>query len=320
MKSLNTYLTEALEGSKMKYTGKHTQFADIIIENDKGEILILRRANYMKNFKTCWCIPGGNVDVKDKNTVDTVVRETMEETGIEIDMAQQLKLKPIFTYKFENGNVSDIYYIKLENTPDVKLSREHSKYEWVRFSDEKIDGRKWVPETFTILQKWEQKPLNERLIVNKNYNANTYANDISRMNWKYESDQWQTTWKLLGDVESLDIFKKWFEHNIISEIKPDANAALENVKNYDCVIGIGKERFNICRYDSGSYEGYHIFSEFGVTKQARIMYNKSNKPDGFELLDNKWGWWKVSKNIKCYIVEDKLFEELNTLYKKLIRR
>jgi len=170
MKSLNTYIAEALEGSRMKYIGKHTHFADIIIENGNGEILILRRANYMKNFRTCWCIPGGTVDAKDKNTVETVVRETMEETGIEIDMAQQLKLKPIFTYKFENGNVSDIYYIKLENTPDVKLSKEHSKYEWVRFSDEKIDGRKWVPETFTILQKWEQKPLNERLIVNKNYN------------------------------------------------------------------------------------------------------------------------------------------------------
>lgn len=169
MKSLNTYLVEALDGSRMKYVGKHTQFADIIIENDRGEILILRRANYMKNFRTCWCIPGGNVDAKDKNTVETVVRETMEETGIEIDMAQQLKLKPIFTHKFENGNVSDIYYIKLENTPDVKLSKEHSKYEWVRFSDEKIDGRKWVPETFTILQKWEQKPLNERLIINKDY-------------------------------------------------------------------------------------------------------------------------------------------------------
>lgn len=171
MKSLNIYLTEALDGSRMKYTGKHTQFADIIIENEKGEILILRRANYMKNFRTCWCIPGGNVDAKDKNTVDTVVRETMEETGIEIDMAQQLKLKPIFTYKFENGNVSDIYYIKLENTPDVKLSREHSKYEWVRFSDEKIDARKWVPETFTILQKWETKPMNEKLIVNKDYTS-----------------------------------------------------------------------------------------------------------------------------------------------------
>ena len=153
MKSLNTYLTEALEGSRMKYTGKHTQFADIIIENDKGEILILRRANYMKNFRTCWCIPGGNVDAKDKNTVETVVRETMEETGIEIDMAQQLKLKPIFTHKFENGNVSDIYYIKLENTPDVKLSKEHSKYEWIDNDSLSKKTYKFIPGILEIIKK-----------------------------------------------------------------------------------------------------------------------------------------------------------------------
>ena len=33
-------------------------------------------------------------------------------------------------------------------------------------AEEKIDDRKWMPELFNILQKWEQTPVNEKLIIN----------------------------------------------------------------------------------------------------------------------------------------------------------
>ena len=156
MKTLNTYIQEALEGSKMKYSGKNNKFVDVILENDNGEILILRRANYMKNFRTCWGVVGGAVDAKDKDSTAAAAREVREETGIEIDAAQQLKMKPIFTYEYNDGNVTDVFHIKFDNTPDVKISREHSKYEWIDFNNEKIDERKWMPEVFNILQKWEE--------------------------------------------------------------------------------------------------------------------------------------------------------------------
>ena len=68
--------------------------------------------------------------------------------------------------------LSEHVIVKLESDINVKISREHSKYEWVDFSEEKIDDCKWMPELFNILQKWEQTPVNdvnERLIINKNY-------------------------------------------------------------------------------------------------------------------------------------------------------
>ena len=157
MKTLSQHILEALDGSKMTYTGKNSKFVDVILENNKGEILILRRANYMKNFRTCWGIVGGAIDNKDKNSVEAAVREVKEETSIEINAAQQLKMKPIFEYKYKNGNHTTVYHIKFENMPEVKISREHSKYEWIDFSKEKIDERKWMPEVFSILQKWEHK-------------------------------------------------------------------------------------------------------------------------------------------------------------------
>ena len=170
MKSLYEHITEALDGSKMTYSGKNREFVDVILQNTEGKILILRRANYMQNFRTCWGVIGGSVDAKDKTHKDAAIRETREETGYELSFMEQNNMKHLFDYTYKNGNISHVYFAKLESDINVKISREHSKYEWVDFSEEKIDDRKWMPEVFNILQKWEQTPINERLIINKNYN------------------------------------------------------------------------------------------------------------------------------------------------------
>ena len=170
MKSLYEHITEALDGSKMTYSGKNREFVDVILQNTEGKILILRRANYMQNFRTCWGVIGGSVDAKDKTHKDAAIRETREETGYELSFMEQNNMKHLFDYTYKNGNISHVYFVKLESDINVKISREHSKYEWVDFSEEKIDNRKWMPEVFNILQKWEQTPINERLIINKNYN------------------------------------------------------------------------------------------------------------------------------------------------------
>lgn len=177
MKKLNEYISEALDGSKMTYSGKKHEFVDVILQNTEGKILILRRANYMKNFKTCWGVIGGAVEEKDKTHKDAAIRETYEETGYEFSFMEQNNMKSLFDYTYKNGNVSHVYYVKLESDINVKISKEHSKYEWIDFSEEKIDDRKWMPEVFSILQKWEQTPVNERLIVNKNYRNDLYNID-----------------------------------------------------------------------------------------------------------------------------------------------
>ena len=169
MISLRKYITEALDGSKMTYSGKNKEFVDVILQNTEGNILLLRRANYMHNFKTCWGVVGGSVEKTDKTHKDAAIRETREETGYELSLVEQNNMKYLFDYTYKDGNISHVYNVKLESNINVKISREHSKYEWVDFSEEKIDDRKWMPELFNVLQKWEQTPVNERLIINKNY-------------------------------------------------------------------------------------------------------------------------------------------------------
>ena len=135
MKSLYEHITEALDGSKMTYSGKKGEFVDVILQNAEGKILILRRANYMKNFRTCWGVVGGSVEETDKTHKDAAIRETREETGYELSFMEQNNMKHLFDYTYKNGNISHVYFVKLESDINVKISREHSKYEWVDFSE-----------------------------------------------------------------------------------------------------------------------------------------------------------------------------------------
>ena len=193
MKSLYEHITEALDGSKMTYSGKNGEFVDVILQNTEGKILILRRANYMQNFRTCWGVIGGSVDAKDKTHKDAAIRETREETGYELSFMEQNNMKHLFDYIYKNGNISHVYFAKLESDINVKISREHSKYEWVDFSEEKIDDRKWMPEVFNILQKWEQTPINERLIINKNYNDKVSSIDDLIKEYVHFNEGFQTS-------------------------------------------------------------------------------------------------------------------------------
>ena len=177
MKSFIQHITEALEGSKMKYSGKNREFVDVIMQNTEGKILILRRSNYMKNFRTCWGVIGGAVEEnKDKTHKDAAIRETREETGYELSFMEQNNMKHLFDYTYKDGNISHVYLVKLESDINVKISKEHSKYEWVDFSEEKIDDRKWMPEVFSILQKWEQTPVNEKLVINQRFDEKLVIN------------------------------------------------------------------------------------------------------------------------------------------------
>lgn len=56
--------------------------ADAAIFNDKGEILLMERAD-----GSGWCLPCGWVEANEK-PVDTVIREVKEETGLDVEVSQ----------------------------------------------------------------------------------------------------------------------------------------------------------------------------------------------------------------------------------------
>ena len=144
--------------------GEIKHYVDGILVSEDDKILLLRRANYMKQFPSCWGFVGGSVDKKDKDNKSAIIREIKEETGIELTFNEQQKMKVIDKQGHEdnNGNIiSDTEYwlIQLETTPDIKISKEHSKYEWVDANEIKERNRKFVSDVFNYLQLYFQGDL-----------------------------------------------------------------------------------------------------------------------------------------------------------------
>lgn len=84
----------------------------VIIENDKGEILLQKRRD-----NGCWAIPGGSMEIGEKFT-EVAKRELLEEAGIEIG---ELELFGIYSGKdgiiiYPNEDVCSVTGIILKTT------------------------------------------------------------------------------------------------------------------------------------------------------------------------------------------------------------
>lgn len=86
--------------------------AGVIVENEKGEILLIKRTD-----NNCWGYAGGSVELGEK-VEDTARRELLEETGL---IAEELELFSVFSgkdthYIYPNGdevhNIDIVYICK----------------------------------------------------------------------------------------------------------------------------------------------------------------------------------------------------------------
>lgn len=125
----------------------------ILLNHDEDQVLILRRSNYMRKFGGMFGFPGGSVDKKDNDSKEAAIRELFEETGIELTWNEKHNVKKYDSITNKDNSISEYYITHLETDklPDIKLSKEHSKYEW--FDDTSAKNKKWMPDVFQIIQK-----------------------------------------------------------------------------------------------------------------------------------------------------------------------
>ncbi|MCL2038017.1 NUDIX hydrolase [Candidatus Saccharibacteria bacterium] len=116
--------------------GQITATAKALIFNDKNELLILKRSEWKEQpkFSRQPDIPGGEIDEEDDNGRITAAREIFEETGIR---ARSHDLKLVFSktqfikYNGQEESQTKLYYmLKLDHTPEVKISWEHESFAW----------------------------------------------------------------------------------------------------------------------------------------------------------------------------------------------
>ena len=128
MRQIVEFICDGLDKPFAENKNEVRHYVDGILVSEDERILILRRANYMKNFGGQWVFVGGSVDKKDKNNKEAIIREIKEETKIELTFNEQHNMKVIDKqcHEREDGSIgSDTEYwlIKLETNPDVKISR-----------------------------------------------------------------------------------------------------------------------------------------------------------------------------------------------------
>lgn len=103
-----------------------------IIKNEKEEYLFLDR-NFEPRGK---CLAGEKIEESDTNPFDAVRREVEEEVGFKI-------FNPMFigSYPSVTGRKVLIFYTVVDSkTSKVKLSPEHSAFEWLKIEN--------VPENY----------------------------------------------------------------------------------------------------------------------------------------------------------------------------
>ena len=142
----------------------HHYVDGILINKDTDEILLLQRAGYLKLFGGKWGFIGGSIENSDKSSKDALIREIKEETGIELSFNEKNSIKSFGKQEHLGGPNDDIvvsdteyFIIELETKPEIKLSREHSRYKWFNKESIKEKQGKCIPDVFHYIQKYYDK-------------------------------------------------------------------------------------------------------------------------------------------------------------------
>jgi len=101
--------------------------AKSFIVND-GKLLIIKRADDDIQMPGVWEIPGGRLD-DGEDIEEGIKRETKEETNIDIEVIKRLGDRG-FTRADGQKVLMGVFLCKALNN-DVKLSEEHSDFEWI---------------------------------------------------------------------------------------------------------------------------------------------------------------------------------------------
>lgn len=131
-------------GDKMPQDGYHLT-VHVCVLNQKGEMLIQKRAEDKMIFPGRWDVSAAGSAVVDETSEMAAHRETLEEIGQNVDFS---KTRPFLTVHFDEG-FSDWYVIETEKEIEefVFQESEVSEIRWASLSEitEMIHENQFVP-------------------------------------------------------------------------------------------------------------------------------------------------------------------------------
>jgi len=100
----------------------------VIVLNDNGKILAIRRSKTAPLRPLHWDLPGGDLDFGE-DPIEGIIRETKEETGLVIENPEPFDVEAQINPGREFW-VTIAYKAKC-NSRDVNLSYEHDEFRWI---------------------------------------------------------------------------------------------------------------------------------------------------------------------------------------------
>lgn len=110
------------------------------IVKDKKLLLLLGSDNDPQYHKSFWYVVTGGCETEDKTLEDTVKREVLEETGL--NLTKIIDLNWTFEYESLGENCVEHAFIAFTNDNNVILNEESIDYKWCDI-DEFIDIIEW---------------------------------------------------------------------------------------------------------------------------------------------------------------------------------
>ncbi len=109
----------------------------ILIKNNDGKYLFIRRAASFKSGPQKWDIPGGRIEPEEA-LQDALRREVKEETGMELEKVELLLAAQDIFVPEKDLHVVRLTYLGSANG-DVTVSDEHDSFQWMTISEIKAE-------------------------------------------------------------------------------------------------------------------------------------------------------------------------------------
>jgi len=129
----------------------HAAVAILVKPNDDDlELLLVKRAEATGDpWSGDMAFPGGKKMPEDRSLVDTVAREVLEETGIDLRNAEAVGyMEPLFSSVRKNLRVQPIVY-SFQEKPEVHLNYELTKHMWAPLNALRLSRCQ------TVVKGWE---------------------------------------------------------------------------------------------------------------------------------------------------------------------
>ena len=188
-------------------------YSDVILFNEKNEILLLRRKTDDELMGGKWGLPGGHVE-EGEGFIEGGERELVEETGIDL----QGKLNFIKQIEKEDCIISYFSGFKHSIYPIILDNDEHYSYEWVRLED--FDRYEMIFDLKDTLKEI----LETTIVEMDSLRFQNSVNSLSEKKLQLEGDfnggkiSVESFYKGIREVKlkSFEIIKEGFEKGVVS--------------------------------------------------------------------------------------------------------